>query len=746
MLHRPRFNPHIQVEKVDGEGVFLLWETGQAVLQGRVYELLAALIDGRRTSDEIIERLQGEDSAPLYYGLAKLEDRGYLIESDDVVAPGVDALWSIQGIAPRLAACRLGQTTVSVAAVGGIDPSPFLSALGAMGVRVGKSEKLAVVLTDDYLRVALRAHNDEALAHARPWLLARPVGCQLWVGPVFRPGKTACWECLARRLRTNRPADCYVALQKLGQEEPAPVALASTSASLQAAANLIANEVASWVVRGESEREGTILTLDLLAWKTQTHTLVRQTDCHACGGTEFSSRPGEPMVLQSGQKKYTRDGGHRVVSSEATLERFGHHVSPLTGIVTGLTRCGPPSDGVLHVYESGQNLTKTFHDLADLHRGMRSGKSGKGASDSQARASALCEGLERHCGIFRGDEPRRRARLTDLGDSAVHPNACMLFSDKQYRDRDRWNARETRYNYVLFPLAEDAEIDWTPVWSLTRREPRYLPTAYCYYNFADPEVPPFAVTCSNGTAAGNTLEEAILQGFLELVERDNVALWWYNRLCCPGVDLESFSEPYLNEVREFLRSRNRNLWALDLTADLGIPVFAALSCRLDRLPERILLGFGAHLEARVALLRAVTELNQMLAWVIPMESDPPEPLEDWESKNWLRTATTANQPYILPAVDMPQRRMSDYPRRWHDDLRDDLLLCQSLVEENRMELLVLDQTRLDVGLPVVKVFVPGLRHFWARFAPGRLYEVPMKLGRLTRQLDEKELNPIPMFI
>ena len=34
---------------------------------------------------------------------------------------------------------------------------------------------------------------------------------------------------------------------------------------------------------------------------------------------------------------------------------------------------------------------------------------------------------------------------------------------------------------------------------------------------------------TNGHASGNTLEEAILQGFLELVERDALAIWWYNQ-------------------------------------------------------------------------------------------------------------------------------------------------------------------------------------------------------------------------
>jgi len=61
-------------------------------------------------------------------------------------------------------------------------------------------------------------------------------------------------------------------------------------------------------------------------------------------------------------------------------------------------------------------------------------------------------------------------------------------------------------------------------------------------------------------------------------------------------------------------------------------------------------------------------------------------------------------------------------------------------------MLVLDQTRPEIGLPVVKVIVPGLRHFWTRFAPGRLYDAPVRLGWLERPLAETDLNPIPMFL
>src|SRR6185436_13075976 len=116
--------------------------------------------------------------------------------------------------------------------------------------------------------------------------------------------------------------------------------------------------------------------------------------------------------------------------------------------------------------------------------------------------------------------------------------------------------------------------------------------------------------CSNGNAAGNTLEEAILQGLLELVERDSAAVWWYNRLRRPAIALESFDEPYLEAARMHLRGHDRDLWVLDLTSDLGIPAAVAVSRRIGDGAEEIMVGFGAHLDPRIAVLRAVTELQQ----------------------------------------------------------------------------------------------------------------------------------------
>jgi ribosomal protein S12 methylthiotransferase accessory factor len=64
-----------------------------------------------------------------------------------------------------------------------------------------------------------------------------------------------------------------------------------------------------------------------------------------------------------------------------------------------------------------------------------------------------------------------------------------------------------------------------------------------------------------------------------------------------------------------------------------------------------------------------------------------------------------------------------------------------VAQRKRLDFLVLDQTRPDIQVPVARVIVPGLRHFYRRFAPGRLYDIPVKLGWLDRPLPENELTP-----
>src|SRR6202042_3911356 len=95
----------------------------------------------------------------------------------------------------------------------------------------------------------------------------------------------------------------------------------------------------------------------------------------------------------------------------------------------------------------------------------------------------------------------------------------------------------------------------------------------------------------------------------------------------------------------------------------------------------------------------------------------------------------------LPPSGNPMVRPEFSSKFGHLDTREQVTACVSLAKQAGLDFLVLNQTRPDIEVPVVRVLVPGLRHFYRRFAPGRLYDVPVKLGLLDRPRLESELTP-----
>jgi ribosomal protein S12 methylthiotransferase accessory factor len=211
------------------------------------------------------------------------------------------------------------------------------------------------------------------------------------------------------------------------------------------------------------------------------------------------------------------------------------------------------------------------------------------------------------------------------------------------------------------------------------------------------------------------------------------------------VDLSSFQEPYIDQLITFYASLNRKLWVIDITMNLNIPTFVAFSSIIGGAQEKITLGFGAHFDPKITLLRALTEMNQFCLLFDPHVIANPKSPKGVSVKNWVETVTLHNNPYLRPNAELKAKRYQDYVRFDTSDIKEDILICQKIVEEKGLEMLVLEQTRPEIGLPVVKVFVPGLRHYWNRYAPGRLYDVPLELGLVKKKLKEEELNPLVMF-
>lgn len=734
----PRLRRHLTRRRDDGD-LYLLWEDGVVALSGHA-AAVAELVDGRRGIPQIHTELgataPGIDVPAIVDGLVA-------VGLADLVDPSVrpapaeqDAYWD--ALAPAGHRDAVASTpAIELIDVAGADRTGALaSALTAAGCPTSGSPApgaLAVVLCDDYLDPRLATLDAAFRARRRPWLLARPRGRRLWIGPVFPGHGGACWHCLADRLWGHRRAEA--SLQDARHEDgPVPRPAVALPVTLGLAGHLLALEVLARARGHRRPVDAGVLTVDTHDLSSRLHEVRARPQCPACGDPSLVARGAATPITLDDPEPPPPAGlpAHdpHADPAEDTLRRFGHLISPVTGLVRDLR----PDPGVppgVHAVRSGPTASRRVEPLARVAATLRAENGGAGATPPAARAAALGEALERCSGEYQGDEAVVRGSHRSLAPDAVDPRTCLLTDPRQHEDRARWNADHSPLHHVGAPVDDDEVVDWTPLWSLRDGRRRLLPTAMLYHGAPGPA---WTRSDSNGAAAGPTRAEAVRRGLLELVERDAVAIWWYNRTPLPGFDVAG--DPWVQGVIARHDADGRTLEILDATTDLEVPVAVAVSSR--RRPtggrDRIMTGFGADPDARVAVRRAVGELDQLLPFV--REGAPPP--TDPDAARWLATATTLDQPWTV-ATGTPSG-LADPPTD-----SGPAGLVRRLVAAG-LDPLVLDQTRPDIGLPVVRTVVPGLRPFWARFAPGRLFDVPVTLGRRDRPLPYADLNPLPLFL
>ncbi len=562
----PALTPHLEFHAVGERQTLLVSESFNTLLHGEMNSRLLPLLDGRHTLDEIVAALEGAHADnDVLAAIASFSAKGYVVSADHGMDRRRAAYWSSVGASPRWAERRLAESRIAV----GNDDRRLIRHLEECGAGIGGDDpRLTVIVCGDYLEAEHSEVNRRHLEAAAPWTLVRPRGMEALFGPIFRAGERGpCWECLAHRLRGHQEVHGF--LRNVAGEEAAFEPFASQPTVLDALYGLIAAEIVKWLVldRAAPIHEQAI-AMNVGTFDSSHHRVMRRPQCPACGDEAMRRPDRGPVPLRLNASPKTHH--NRTVAPEVTLARYRHLVSPISGVATWLSRTTDETDSWLHVHWAGANLGMRSRTLSSLRRSLRSKSAGKGSTREQSEVSALCEAVERYSGARCGDEIRIRRRFIDFAgnDEAIHPNDAQLFSDYQLDNAKSINAKGHPYNIVPARHDPDAEIDWTPVWSFTERRHRYLPTSMLYSMPAEERGPADLIADSNGCAAGNTLEEAILQGFYELAERDAFAVWWYNRLRAPAVDLLSFDDAYLAAAADYYARYERDLWVLDVTSDI----------------------------------------------------------------------------------------------------------------------------------------------------------------------------------
>jgi ribosomal protein S12 methylthiotransferase accessory factor len=727
-----RFATNFTVYLLPSDVVCLYSEDRKFFLHGALYCAVASAVgaNGKSRRKLVRELARNFPSDKIEEALKRLEERRYLVPVSPPSSGTVAAYWASLGLSPEIVETNLRNCRLRVQALDVQGATELAAALSELGARVVKTfPDLTITLVNDYLERRLAELNQQRVSDKTRWLLVQPSGVFPLVGPMLSPGDTACWTCLFDRMIRNREVKGF-----LDRTSAQPVAVSPLARNTfgQGAIQFAAVEILKAVASGfRTDLRDHIVSLDLLGSAIARHYVPKRPQCPTCGNKKLRNprRAPEPIELGAGAKLVMTSGGYRTVTSRTTVARFRRHVSPLTGVVTRLERI--EADLPMNTnFFAQHNFSAPAHTVDQLRSGLSGGSFGKGSTAEQGEASALMEAIERYSGIFQGDEIRIKRRFADFapGD-AMLANDIQLYSDTQLQAGHKHAADDS--HSVPEPVDSTVKIEWSPVWSLRDKRFMYLPTSFLYFFYRGPAA--FHAD-SNGCAAGNTREEAIVQGFLELVERDAYAIWWYNRLRRAEVDLSQFKDSYVQDIKTQFADAGRKLWVLDITTDLGVPSYVAIMHWMNDGQENIEFGSGAHFDRRIALLRALTELSQFLSIGMMGGGSGEKPSLDGVTPLRLQ-----EYPFLIPADDPIVGPASSL--KVHDNTRDQVEACVDIAKRAGLDFLVLDQTRPDVEVPVVRVIVPGLRHFYRRFGPGRLYDVPVKQGLLDRPLPESELTP-----
>lgn len=370
--------------------------------------------------------------------------------------------------------------------------------------------------------------------------------------------------------------------------------------------------------------------------------------------------------------------GIRTVAPEETLRR----ALPL------LEKAGMrPLEDITALDDIGIPVFSVHRDLTA--KGTFGNYNGKGATREQAMASAVMEALERYSAEQREDDEVvygtfEQASATGLAVDPFHLNL---------------SPNTARY-------AKGAEVAWVQGFEMFRGCPVWVPACeafYPYYPDSDLQLTRFH---TNGIASGNTIEEAVLHGLLELIERDAWSIAEFNEYTDADIVVDTPDSVSAGLLRRF-EERGIEIHLKDLTSDIGVPTIgAAADDVVSKDPELLTIGVGTHLDPEIACVRALTEVAQ--------------------SRTTHKHGVKINAQLQRKTQDMGYERIKKVNRMWYspskrsvrlsemangatDYVLDDIEVVLGRLMDRGFDMVCcVDLTREELGIPVVRMVVPGL--------------------------------------
>ena len=237
--------------------------------------------------------------------------------------------------------------------------------------------------------------------------------------------------------------------------------------------------------------------------------------------------------------------------------------------------------------------------------GTSFGTNGKGLNEEFALASGYGELMERLQLGFIGDSDAKKSDEVTLQSNAKVPvDVSSLLHNRQWYEKlnEKYHAYTndsmTPEQILQQYIDSENKVSAIPFYSITQNCKVYFPYDLQKHLYG-----------SNGCAAGNTMEEAIVQAISEIVERHNSLVLQESNDPLPVIPdevLEKFES--VSKIIHYLRSTGLQIIVKDCSLGKRFP--AVCVCYIDQQTGKYHTHFGANPILEIALERALTETFQ----------------------------------------------------------------------------------------------------------------------------------------
>ena len=384
--------------------------------------------------------------------------------------------------------------------------------------------------------------------------------------------------------------------------------------------------------------------------------------------------------MTSKEIKYFK-GTHRIIPPSQTIENNEDKCK-----IAGITRITE----ITHLDRIGLPVFSAIRPTSQ--EGAISIYGGKGISVEHAKASAMMEGFERYS-AEKQDENTVNGTILEISSKCNIIDIESLNLPKDFKKEN----------------IETINLEWNICHDLISGEDYYVPSNAIYHPYVleDNSCQNLFKSNTNGLASGNSLEEAILHGIFEVIERDAWSIFELTHKNSRQIDLDSIESDVINDALKKFSDNEINIKLMDLTADIKVPTIAASADdTLLKDAGLLTLGIGTHLDPEVAVLRALTEVAQSRATQIHGAR------EDTVRADFARTAgyermKRINKHYFEDEKD--KIALSDIENKSTDSITKDIDIVLDELKRNEIEhVLYYDLTRPELNVNVVRIIIPTM--------------------------------------